>query len=51
MTVFLAIVFPFVKVRNIIVLVLLQTTLSNDLAAWNPVPSSVSLNRPAEGKS
>ena len=30
---------------------LLQRTLSNNLTAWNPVPSSVLLNSPAEVKS
>ena len=48
MTVF---TYPWAIARNTIVLDLLQRTLSNDLAEWNLVPSSVLLNNPAEIKS
>ena len=41
---------PWVVARNIFVSDLLQRTLSNDLAEWNPVPSSVLLNSHAEIK-
>ena len=51
MTIFLADVFLFVVARIIIVSDLLQRTVSNDLAEWNPVPSSVLLNSPAKLKS
>ena len=48
MTIFVSTVFSFVVARNIIVSDLLQRTLSNSLAAWNPVSSSVLINSPAE---
>ena len=51
MTVFLAVVSLFVVARNSIVSDLLQRIVSNDLAEWNPVPSSVLLNSVAKLKS
>ena len=40
-----------VQVTNALNLDLIQRTLLNDLAAWNPVPSFVLLNSPSEVKS